>query len=1030
MKNHVIVPLLAIALAAILTRPLIASAHAGIVTFGGLPVPGATVTATQGDKRFTSVSDTDGAFRFADLGDGMWTIRVEMLGFAPIVREVAVGPGGEASSWELQLLPFDQIASAAATAPKTPAPTEAAAQRGTTRAPNPPASTTAPVPQRGFQRAGVTASPGASAPSSAAPTANEEANGDRGLAAADGFVVNGSVNNGAASPFAQLAAFGNNRRGARSLYNGGVGVMFGTSAFDTRPFSFTGDQTPKPSYDDVQIVGNIAGPVHFPGVRNRTNLFLGFQRTTDHNASESSVIVPTSLERAGNFSQTRDLFGRPISIVDPSTGLPFPGNVIPQSRIAPQAASLLGYYPTANVGAGGRYNYQTPTIVATHQDAVQSRLTHAINGRNQLFGNLMYQQTTTDTTNVFGFLDSTRVSGLDTAINWSHRFSQLLSLRLRYQFTRLTTSTNPYFANRINVSGDAGIAGNNQDPVNWGPPSLSFSSGVAGLSSAQYLSNVNETNAWSAESIWSRGRHTFTFGGDLRRLQWNVLSQQDARGSFTFTGNATGSDLADFLLGIPHTSSIAFGNADKYLRAPSYDAYFTDDFRVSPGLTVNAGVRWEYESPVSEIYGRLVNLDVAPGFTAARPTVATDPQGALTGRSYPDSLVRPDVRGIQPRIGIAWRPIPGSSTVVRAGYGIYRNTSLYQPIAMLLAQQPPLSKTLSVENTATNPLTLANGFIASPVVTPNTFAVDPDLRVGYAHNWQVLVQRDLPASLTVTTTYLGSKGSHLLQEFVPNTYPLGVVNPCPLCPSGFVYLTSNGSSNRQAGQFQVRRRLRSGLTASLQYTLAKATDDAGAFTGVRLSGTAIAQDWLNLEAEQAPSNFDQRHLITAQVQYTTGVGLGGGALLNGVKGTLLKGWTFVGQMNTGSGLPLTPIYLTSITGTGITGTIRPDLTGAPTDAPAGAYANPSAYSAPAPGHWGTAGRNSITGRRQFSLDAGITRSFAWGDRLNLDWRVDATNVLNRVTYASVNTIVGSPQFGLPNRANPMRKVQTSVRMRW
>src|SRR5207253_3011944 len=222
-----------------------------------------------------------------------------------------------------------------------------------------------------------------------------------------------------------------------------------------------------------------------------------------------------------------------------------------------------------------------------------------------------------------------------------------------------------------------------------------------------------------------------------------------------------------------------------------------------------------------------------------------------------------------------------------------------------------------------HPLSLA-AFAVPPGITPNTFAVDPDFRVGYAENWQASVQRDLPASLTVLATYLGTKGSHLMQEFLPNTYPSGAVNPCPTCPAGFVYLSSNGRSTRHAGQFELRRRLRNGLTATGRYTLAKSSDDAGAFTGVNLNGSAIAQDWLNLDAEWGPSNFDQRHLVTAQVQYSTGVGIQGGTLLDGLKGTLFKGWTLTGLMTAGSGLPFTPVYLAAVPGTGVTGTLRPD----------------------------------------------------------------------------------------------------------
>ena len=132
-------------------------------------------------------------------------------------------------------------------------------------------------------------------------------------------------------------------------------------------------------------------------------------------------------------------------------------------------------------------------------------------------------------------------------------------------------------------------------------------------------------------------RHNLTFGGDFRRQQFNYLSQQDPRGTFTFTGAATagstttgGADFADFLLGIPDTSSIAFGNADKYFRESVYDAYLTDDWRINPQFTLNAGLRWEYGAPITELYGRLVNLDIAPGFSAAAPVVESNPVGALT----------------------------------------------------------------------------------------------------------------------------------------------------------------------------------------------------------------------------------------------------------------------------------------------------------------------------------------------------------------------------------------------------------------
>src|SRR5205085_6454175 len=139
------------------------------------------------------------------------------------------------------------------------------------------------------------------------------------------------------------------------------------------------------------------------------------------------------------------------------------------------------------------------------------------------------------------------------------------------------------------------------------------------------------SQAGGAEAYWYRGRHNVTLGGDLRQVSTDVRAQQDPRGRFTFNGAASGSDLADFLLGLPRTTSIAFGNADKFYRSTQYDAYINDDLRLSPSFTVMLGARWEYESPITEKLGRLVNLDTATNFAQVAPVLASDPSGPLSG---------------------------------------------------------------------------------------------------------------------------------------------------------------------------------------------------------------------------------------------------------------------------------------------------------------------------------------------------------------------------------------------------------------
>jgi hypothetical protein len=744
--------------------------------------------------------------------------------------------------------------------------------------------------------------------------------------------------------------------------------------------------------------------------------------------------------------------GQPVTIYNPATGLPFAGNQVPVST---QAQALLALYPLPNlVGASG-YNYQVPVLNSNHQDVVQMRLDKTIGRKDQVYGQFNLQSTRAGNENLFGFVDTTDTLGINTNINWAHRFNQHLFLHSSYGFSRLRTRIVPEFEDRENIAGAAGITGDDQDAANWGPPALSFGSGIAGLSDANSSFNRNRTDAFAVSAAIYRGHHNIAVGVDFRKQEYNDFFEQNPRGSFTFTGAGTagtgtnaansGSDLADFLLGIPDTSSIAFGNADKYFRQPVYDAYANDDWRILSNLTINAGMRWDYGGPMTELKGRLVNLDIAPNFTSAAPVLGSDPVGPVTGMHYPSSLIRPDLRGFEPRIGIAWRPIPASTVLVRASYGVYDDTSVYQTFVPQLAQQAPLSTSLSVQNSATCPLTLASGFNACSLVTADTFAVDPNLRIGNSQNWQLSVQRDLPAALQVTATYAGIKGTHGAQQILPNTYPIGATSACPSCPIGFGYRTSGGNSTRESGQVQLRRRLRSGFTASLVYAYSKSIDDdailggQGHVTaseqnqGSTSGAAAIAQNWLNPRAERGLSTFDQRHLLNVQAQYTSGQGLGGGDLMRGWSGRLLKEWTVLTTIVYGTGLPETPSYLAAVPGTGFTGTIRPNPTGAPIYlSSAGVHLNAAAYTSPLTGQWGTAGRDSITGPSQFSLDSSLERTFRPNTKLYLIVRVDATNMLNHGVFTGWNSTwtANSAIFGLPIAANPMRSLQTTIRLRF
>jgi len=411
------------ALAYLLTTALVAGSfpvpvraaaeYYGQVIFGGVAVPGAQVTATQGDTQLTTSTDAQGVFRIPNIADGAWTFRVEMRGFSTLTREVTIGSDTQPMMWELSLLPFEEITRGLP--PPAPRPARApdtASQSSSTRSqPNAPRPTT---PQTGFQRAGVAPSQ-TPRQAAAAPPADEPPADS--AAAADGFLINGSVNNGAASPFAQPSAFGNNRRRPGALYNGMVGGLFSNSVWDASPYSLTGIPTPRPDYYNVHLLGTFGGPIKIPRLQNRMNVFVGFQRVADDNAITQPALMPTALERSGNFSQSRDASGRPIRVTDPRTGLPFPGNTIPNDRISPQATALLGYYPQPTRGSDGLYNYEVPILSVMRQESLQSRITQNINQRNQVFGTASYQRTATDANNVFGFEDENASSAVDAQMN-------------------------------------------------------------------------------------------------------------------------------------------------------------------------------------------------------------------------------------------------------------------------------------------------------------------------------------------------------------------------------------------------------------------------------------------------------------------------------------------------------------------------------------------------------------------------------------------------------------------------------------
>jgi hypothetical protein len=727
--------------------------------------------------------------------------------------------------------------------------------------------------------------------------------------------------------------------------------------------------------------------------------------------------------------------------------MPFQGGVVPVSS---QAQALLALYPLPNLSGATGYNFQVPVLNSSHQDVVQLRLDKTLGRRDQLYGELQPAEHAGRQCEPLRLCRHHRHPG--------HQFQHQLGpsaqaanlLVTSYKFSRLRTLVKPNFENRENVSGDAGITGNDQDPANWGPPALGFSSGIAGLSDANSSFDRNRTDAFSGSTGIYHGKHNITAGVDFREQQYNDFFQQNPRGAFTFTGVATQGacnnpapapilPISSSACPIPAPSHSAtqtntFANMSTMPTQPTTGEFYPS----SPSTPARAGSMARRSLSFMGASSILISRRDSP---LPRPSWAAIPSARSPARTIPARSSAPTALGIEPRIGISWRPIPASTVVVRAGYGIYHDTSVYLAPALQLAQQAPLSTSLNIQNSAACPLTLANGFAPCSSGNQDNYAVDPNFRVGYAQTWNLAVQRDLPFALQMTATYLGVKGTHGVQEFLPNTYPIGAVTPCPACPLDFEYRTSGGNSTRQSGQFQLRRRLKNGFTASLLYTYSKSMDNDAALGGqghvaaasqgqaasdqaqAASPSLAIAQNWLNLRAERSLSTFDQRHLLNLQAQYTTGQGVGGGTLMTGWRGRLLKEWTVLTQMNFGPDCRRRqPISLMFPALDSRDHSAQPhglvDLRHQQRGHEQRAHLNSAAYTAPALGQWGNAGRDSILGPGQFSLDSSLERTFRPSTKYNLTARIDSTNTLNHPVFSNWITTVNSVQFGLPASASP------------
>ncbi len=786
----------------------------------------------------------------------------------------------------------------------------------------------------------------------------------------------------------------------------------------------------------------MGGPLRIPHVLKGDSTFftVSYFGTRGQSPFYNVGTVPTAAERNGDFSQAF-VNGVLPTIYNPATGAPFQGNIIPSSMFNPAASKLLSLnlIPLPNL-PGAVQNYEFVTAVPADTDNVSIRLNQNVGKNDRLSLNDGFQRRKSENAQLFGFLDPGNGFGDNTTLGWTHNFGANSINSATLTFNRNRTTQDSYFSFGQNIAAEAGILGTSQEPINYGPPTISFTN-FASLTDSLPSQSVVQSLAEGDSYQWVKKNHSMTFGGDFKRQDRNTTTDQNARGTFQFSGIATsafnangqpipgtGFDFADFLLGLPQASSVQFGADSIYFRQNSWDVYANDDWRVNPNLTLMFGLRYEYYSPLSEKYGHLVNLDIAPGFTAVAP-VLPGAIGPYSG-AFPGSLIEPDRDNWAPRAGLAWKPSAKHSTVVRLGYGIYYNPTALNRLATELSEQPPFAETQTLTTSAANVLTLENGLATAPTnaTVLNTYAVQKNYKIGYAQSWNVTVQQNFTRGFFIELGYIGTKGTDLDTETVPNRAALG---SSPLNSQQnlnianaeqFIYDSSWGNSIYHAGQVRLMRRFARNMSFNIVYTYSKSIDDSSTFGGV---GNVVAQNAFDLSAERGLSSFDRRHVLNLNYVLSTPT----------TASWWKRNWTLSGSALLESGTPLTARILgnqSNIAGTGVVGSGRAEATGLPVE-DGGAYFNLDAFTSPPPGELGDAGRNTIPGPWSWSLNTAFGRYFTLGgegSRKRIELRFETNNTLNHVNITNVNTVVGSALYGLPTTAGGMRTADINIRFRF
>jgi hypothetical protein len=867
-------------------------------------------------------------------------------------------------------------------------------------------------------------------------------------------------------------------------FHGAAYEFLRNNDLDAKAYAFTTARPPKDALRQNQFGFTLGGPIMIPKLfngKNRLFFMSNFEGFRSRQQVISLNVVPSVAERNDNFSQIANTIFDPLTRTSSGstvTSTPFPGNVIPSSRVSPISSALLAYYPAPNNNVAAA-NFQTNYMDPINKDQFTQRVDFQESANSSWFGRFSWQDETSDTPALYENGQVVTTNARQAVISNTRILSPSTVNEFRFAFNHFFNLSTGELAYEDNVVASLNlpfVPSSQFGPWAWGIPNI-VPTGYAsfGDNADSPWVNYNSTFQLVDNFSWVKGSHSIRFGFEVRRNRFNVEGNQYDKGQYSFTGQVTGNPslpagttgdgFADFLLGNCMQCQLDVALANGQMRSTSQNYYVDDIWKVAPHLTLSLGLRYEYTAPFVDQTGTMINpylpiISPTPNLpTNLQPVLirtgsgdfyqgtdmrfASGIQVARDGRMG-SALVAPDYRNVAPRVGIAWSVSP--KWTVRAGGGVFfaqgesnyvadmeRNITGHIKGVMSANFSDP-SQLLSY-NVPWLGASTSSEFVATPAINATIYGN----RTPYVIQDNLNIQRQLGSQTVFEVGYIGSVGRKLpMNQAVNVPLPSATTSIISRTPDPYLgriqEIENSDKSNYNALVLKLQRRLSSGLTFLVSHTYSRSIDLG---SELRQYGNDVqySQSGYDLEANRGPSAFNATHRFTTSLTYELPFGKGKHFLNNGGLGNaVIGGWVINSIVTLQTGFPFT-VSMANTLDESNTGALmdHPNATGINPNLPRGQqdpqeFFNTAAFVIEPFGTYGNSGRNNVTGPGMMDWDFSTMKDFRVSEGKSLEFRYEAFNLTNHPNWGMPVATMPSAAFGkIQTTSIAMRQMQLALK---